>query len=217
MSDFNKLIGSLSKSGFLSGLAGGVAGGALTGALTSKKGRKVGKTALKVGALAAVSGLAWKAWQSYSQNQQSRSGSPDPATSPSKAGFDAVISESPDNPRPMLLVRAMIAAAYADGHLDEGERQRIFSQIPELALTTREKAQLFDELQRPVAVEDLARQVTDTETAVEVYAASLLAIDQSQAAARDHLGALARALELPTNLVTALQREGSQQQLTAAV
>lgn len=38
----------------------------VTSMLISKKGRKVGKSALKVGALAAVGGLAWKAYQQYS-------------------------------------------------------------------------------------------------------------------------------------------------------
>lgn len=68
--DLKKLMGGLSNSGALSGFMGGVAGGGVTSMLTSKKGRKVGKGALKVGALAAVGGLAWKAYQSYSANNQ---------------------------------------------------------------------------------------------------------------------------------------------------
>ncbi len=68
--DFKKVIGGLSKSGALSGFMGGVAGGGLTSMMTGKKGRKTGKSALKVGALAAVGGLAWKAYQQYSNNQK---------------------------------------------------------------------------------------------------------------------------------------------------
>jgi len=64
--DLSKLVNGLSKSGALSGFMGGVAGGGLTSMIATKKGRKVGKKALKVGALAAVGGLAWKAYQNYS-------------------------------------------------------------------------------------------------------------------------------------------------------
>jgi uncharacterized membrane protein YebE (DUF533 family) len=69
--DLKKMMGGLSNSGALSGFMGGVAGGGLTSMIASKKGRKVGKSALKVGALAAVGGLAWKAYQQYSSKNQS--------------------------------------------------------------------------------------------------------------------------------------------------
>lgn len=68
--DLKKMMGGLSKSGALSGFMGGVAGGGLTSMIASKKGRKVGKSALKIGGLAAVGGLAWKAYQSYSAKSQ---------------------------------------------------------------------------------------------------------------------------------------------------
>jgi uncharacterized membrane protein YebE (DUF533 family) len=68
--DLKKMIGGLTSSGALSGFMGGVAGGGLTSIIASKKGRKVGGSVLKVGALAAVGGLAWKAYQNYSANSQ---------------------------------------------------------------------------------------------------------------------------------------------------
>ena len=67
--DLNKVVNALGSSGFLGGFAGGAAGGALTSALMGKKGGKHAKTLLKVGGLAAVGGLAWKAYQSYQQTQ----------------------------------------------------------------------------------------------------------------------------------------------------
>ena len=63
--DLNKMVKGLVGSGVVSGLAGGVAGGALSGAFLSKKGRKHAGTLLKVGGLAAVGGLAWKAYRGY--------------------------------------------------------------------------------------------------------------------------------------------------------
>ena len=57
----NQLIGS--------GVAGGLAGGALSGLLTSKAGRKFAGSALKLGGVAIVGGLAYKAYQNYRQSQ----------------------------------------------------------------------------------------------------------------------------------------------------
>ena len=74
--DLNKVVNALGSSGALGGFAGGVAGGALTGALMSKKGKKHAKTLLTAGGLAAVGGLAWKAYQSYQQGQQAQQPAP---------------------------------------------------------------------------------------------------------------------------------------------
>ena len=59
--NLNNIVQGLSKSGAVSGFAGGLAGRALVGAMSGKKGRKMAKSALKVGALAAVGGLAYNA------------------------------------------------------------------------------------------------------------------------------------------------------------
>ena len=51
-------------------------------------------------------------------------------------------------------MRAMIAAAYADGHIDETERQ-IFAQVETMQLSVQEKAMLFDELRKPMQLSEL--------------------------------------------------------------
>ena len=83
MVDLNNVVQGLSKSGAVSGFAGGLAGTALAGALSGKKGKKMAKSALKVGALAAVGGLAYTAYQRYRQNDQQARG---PAPSAVHAG-----------------------------------------------------------------------------------------------------------------------------------
>lgn len=210
MQDLNRIIDGLGRSGVLSGLAGGVAGGALTGLVTGKRGRKLGKKALKVGALAAVGGLAWTAYQRY------RAGGANPAhgavaprafSNLSQERFDAVVDQQGDSSGPLLLIRAMIAAAYADGHIDAGERQRIFERVAALPLDSDDKAILFDELHNPLDIDGLARLVPDGETAVEVYASSLLAVDASQRQATWYLAQLARKLGIPPSLVDAVHEE----------
>jgi uncharacterized membrane protein YebE (DUF533 family) len=231
MKNLNSMISGLSKSGFLSGLAGGVAGGALTSAVSSKKGRKMGKSALKLGALAAVGGVAWKAYQSYSQKniqqaQMSQQHRHQAATPPiaqsayipsqpqqnltyspaaiSRQQFAHVVEDDNNQSGQMLILRAMIAAANADEHIDENERQRIYQQVDQLDLSVEDKASLFDELRRPLSLQHLVEAVPNSETAVEVYAASLLAIDEQQVASKEYLNRLAASLLIPRELVNAL-------------
>jgi len=238
MKNLNGIISGLSKSGLLSGFAGGVAGGALTSAVTSKKGRKMGKSALKLGALAAVGGVAWKAYQAYS-NKQTQQAQPlhqntpnqqyqpalqaaesrytpsqqrqDPLTySPatlSQKQFDDVVKDESANTGQMLLLRAMIAAANADGHIDGDERERIYQQVEQLELSVEDKAGLFDELRNPMSLDTLVGVVPNSETAVEVYAASLLAIDENQPESVGYLNRLASSLMIPRELVSALHEQ----------
>jgi len=59
----------------------------------------------------------------------------------------------------MILMRAMIAAAHADGHIDDNERQRIFAQVETMELSVQEKAMLFDELRKPLSMAELVAQL----------------------------------------------------------
>lgn len=206
MTDLNKIIGSLASSGAVSGFASGLAGGALGGALTSKKGRKVAGSALKYGAVAAVGGLAYSAYRRYTQSA-SEGGSAQPAWQGiSEERFEKAIADDASS-NGLLLVRAMIAAGYADGHLDDDERNRIFSEVTRMKLSTEDKALLFDELKHPVGITDLVRQTSSPELAAEVYAASVIAIDETSVDGQLYLRSLAVALNLPQELVNSLNEQ----------
>ncbi len=211
--NLNNLVQGLSKSGAVSGFAGGLAGSALVGAVSGKKGRKMAKGALKVGALAAVGGLAYTAYQQYRQNnaggQASGSAAATVAAAPAitQERFDAVVENEQSGG--LLIVRAMIAAAASDGHLDAEEQQRVFAEVENLDLTREEKATLFDELRSPLGLSDIVAQVSEPEVAVEVYAASLIAIDETRSEAQAYLGSLALALELPQDLVQSIHQQAT--------
>ncbi len=213
--NLNNLVQGLSKSGAVSGFAGGLAGSALVGAVSGKKGRKMAKGALKVGALAAVGGLAYSAYQQYRQNNAPAGGQAAGSAATSVAAapaitqerFDAVVENEESGG--LLIVRAMIAAAASDGHLDAEEQQRVFAQVENLDLSREEKAMLFDELRSPLGLGDIVAQVNEPEVAVEVYAASLLAIDESRSEAQAYLGSLALALELPQDLVQSIHQQAT--------
>ena len=207
MTDFNKLIGGLTSSGALSGFAGGLAGGALGGALTSKKGRKIAGSAVKYGAVAAVGGLAYSAYRRYQQNASATGG----ATSQTWTGigeerFTAAIENDGDSGA-LLIVRAMIAAAFADGHLDDDEKNRIFGELERRQLSPAEKASLFDELRNPLTMSQLVAQVGSPEMAAEVYAASLVAIDETSPDGQLYLRTLASALSIPDELSASIYEQ----------
>jgi uncharacterized membrane protein YebE (DUF533 family) len=196
MTDFNQIFEGLKKSGVLGGLAGGVAGGALAGMLGGKGAKKLGKTALKAGALAAIGGIAWKAYEAYT-NRPQPDGQPGPQALP------------PPVTHELLMIRAMIAAAHADGHIDAQEQTRIFDQVDRMGLAADDKAVLFDELRRPLGLLELVELTPDLEAGAEVYAASLLAVDPNQPLSQRYLEELARRLQLPAELVNAVHAEAA--------
>ena len=97
----------------------------------------------------------------------------------------------------------MIAAVYADGHIDE--RQKIFAAVENMQLSMQEKAMLFDELRKPMQLAELVQAVPDTQTSIKVFAAS--AIDLQQSLSEQYLAALANQLCLLKELVNNIHQQ----------
>lgn len=74
MFDAKSLLNNLAGSGAAGGFAGALAGSGLAGLLSNKKGRKMVGSAAKLGGMALVGGLAYKAWQSYQAGNQTAGG-----------------------------------------------------------------------------------------------------------------------------------------------
>ena len=92
-----------------------------------------------------------------------------------RRGWLGAPASTADEDRALLLLRAMIAAAHADGALDEDERRRIME--GEDGGGAPEAAILADELAHPLDVEELCAIVKSPAAATDVYAASLMAIE----------------------------------------
>lgn len=201
MFDAKRLLDQLVGSGVAGGFAGGLAGGALGSMLAGKRGKKLAGNALKLGGLALVGGLAYKAWQSYQQGA-SLSGAGGIEVPPAGSAF---LPDSSDaqatGSLSLLLARAMIAAAKADGQIDMHESQAILNQINSLDIAAEDKAFLFEEYGRPLDIQSLAAAVDSPEHGAEVYAASLLMVDPPSAPEKIYLDSLARALGLEAGLV----------------
>ena len=172
------------------------------------------KSAVKLGGIAALGGLAWKAYKDYEANRQS-AGAPKVVTADSPAALvhqaeGTVFLPAQKRERDTLaltLMRAMIAAAKADGHLDANEQQRIFAKIGELDLDSDDKAFLMDELRAPLDIDAVVRGATSPEVAAEIYTVSRLAIDPDHAAERAYLAMLASRLNMAEDLVARIDAE----------
>jgi hypothetical protein len=80
--------------------------------LGSKRGRKMGKNALKYGAVAGVGALAWKAYQNYQTNTQ-QAATPSPSVEQQGQQLDQ-LARVPQEQRGLQILQAMIMAARAD-------------------------------------------------------------------------------------------------------
>ena len=90
----------------------------------------------------------------------------------------------------------MVAAAAADGHIDEAERARIVKGLTEAGIDPESNRWLESEMASPADVEELAAGVTDPEKAAQVYTAARIAIDPDTIQEREFLHQLAEALDL---------------------
>ena len=197
----------------LSGNLGGIGGGALAGGLAgillgTKQGRKIAGTAATVGGMALIGALAYGAYRNW---QAGRAPAHNDATRPSvpllppprDTPFNPA-SESEQQSLGKSLMRAMIAAAKSDGHVDAAEQANVFAEMDKLDLSAEEKAFVLDELRKPLDVDAVAQGARTPEQAAEIYVASLLAIDVDNPAERGYLAMLAARLKLDEALVAHL-------------
>jgi uncharacterized membrane protein YebE (DUF533 family) len=188
----------------LNTFGGGAAMGGVLGLLLGN--RKVGKMAggaLGYGGAAMLGALALKAYQAYQQGQPVAGA---PATS--AADLAQVPPEQLPHATPALdgtpfeltLMRTLIGAAKADGHIDAKEQQHVFEQVERLQLDPESKACVFDLLNAPTDLRYLDTSVRTDEQRAEVYLAARIATDADHPAERAYLDAVAARLRLPAEL-----------------
>lgn len=183
-----------------------LAAGALVAVLLGTgAGRKVTGSALKLGGLAAVAGLAYKAYQNYQNGNQPGAepaqGQPELLPPPSNNEFDPSRAPQGEAEFSLALVRAMIAAAKADGHIDEEEKQKIGDRLAIAGLGSEAEAFLREELEKPLDLDELVALAQTEAQRVELYTASRLTIEPDSRAERGYLDLLAGRLRLPDALV----------------
>jgi uncharacterized membrane protein YebE (DUF533 family) len=111
----------------------------------------------------------------------------------------------------ILMIRAMIAAAYADGMLDKDEIKNIMDKMESAGLDSEERQFILKELSNPAGIDVIIGQVNTPAMAQQVYAVSLMAIEVDMEKEKEYLNTLAKRLFLTDAIVAGIhERLGRQ-------
>jgi uncharacterized membrane protein YebE (DUF533 family) len=179
--------------------SGAMAGGLLGLLLGGNKMRKLTGSAFGYGGAAVIGALALQAYQNYQRQQAETRGLAPPATLDARA-LPHSQPAADGSPFELTLVRAMVGAAKADGHIDATEQRRLFAEVERLGLEAEAKAYVFDLLTHDVDLDGITAAVRTPEQGAELYLAARLAIDPDEPGERAYLDALATRLRLPPDL-----------------
>jgi len=174
---------------------------ALAGAFLGGK-SGVPKGAIGGGALALLASLAWSSLKGRDQEQGAPSG--DDLARDAPLGLrepQSPAEEQQLQDKATLIVSAMINAAKADGSIDQNEAQRIAGKLGDEGADAEAREFITAEMRKPQDTESLIAKARTPELAVEVYAASLLAIEVDTPAEKDYLRRLADGLGLAPTTV----------------
>ncbi len=179
---------------------GALAGGALALLLGNRKARKVGGKLAVYGGVAAVGMMAYKAYGDWKKQQGGAQASESPRTVDTLPPPDAEAHSQ-------AILRALVAASKADGHIDAREREVIEGEFARIGTDAELRGWLTAELEKPLDPAEVARAATSPEIASEMYLASLLAVDEQNFMERTYLDELARQLSLDADLKSKLEQQ----------
>lgn len=191
-------------------VSGAAAGGLIALLMGNKSARKFASKAAGYGGAAVLGGLAFNAYRNWKDQQQTAVSQACTATA---ADSGRELIDPPELQKPiteLALIKAMIAAAKADGHLDQQEQKRIHDFVEKMALPAETRGTIFDLLQREISIEELLDPAASLEQKSEIYLASCLVIDIDHPQERKHLQRLAGTFQLPPGLPEQLENEARQ-------
>lgn len=174
----------------------GAAAAAVIGILLGTKGgRKLTGTAIKFGSLAAIGGIGFKAYKSWKNKT-----------------LNTPINELDHREaekRSLLLLQAMVAAANADGHIDEKEQDIIKHEILDMHLPEELIDTVEAIIEKPLNAIEVAAQVNSNVAAAnEVYLVTRIFINSKASnIEKQYLTTLIDELKLDPVLVNELDNE----------
>lgn len=163
-------------------------------------GRSVVGSAAKMGGLALIGGLAYKAYQNHQAGKPLLDAQQQPELLPAPAGT-GFEPEAASEATALVFIRAMIAAAAADGSIDAEERGAILGGLREAGFDPEANEWLEHEMANPASVDALVEASTSPELAAQIYTAARIAINPDTPAEKDFLAGLSASLGLDAELV----------------
>lgn len=189
--------GTTAGGGGLGGLLGGLLGGGGSSVGGYSQGRSAGGTNY-----AALASLGMMAFQAYQRWQRSQAAAPQQAV---RTVDQLSGPEAEDHSHAIL--RALIAAAKADGRIDKQEEQLIYAEIKRHTNDPQLQQWLDAEVSQPLDAAQVAQSARDPAMAAEMYLASVMLVDDQQEAERAYLDELASALQLDPTLQLHLEQQ----------
>mgnify|MGYP001260879398 CR=1 FL=1 len=183
---------------------GAIAGG-LLGILLTGGGRRMLGTGLKIGGMAAIGGLAYRAYEDWKSGQAGGAATALPAPDGDFLPADDAAADD----LATRILQAMIAAAKADGHVTPEERAVIDGQLGNLGLGDEATGLIAAELDAPLDVGRIAGLARSEAEATQIYAATLLVVDEQAPAEAGYLAMLAARMNLDKGLVDRLHAEAA--------
>jgi len=179
----------------------GAGGGLLAGLLLSNK--KV----LRIGGTAALGAIAFNAYRNWQANKTQSVGFTPQQQPKQQATLDfGALPPAKQEDHSRVMLSAMVAAAKADGHFDERERQLIHEQTEKIG-DANAVAWVQQEIYKPLDVNEIAALATSPEMAAEIYLASLIVVDEQNASEKTYLNSLAEKLRLDPQLRKEIEQQ----------
>lgn len=199
MDTAKKQTAGLSKAtpGGVGGLLGAGALGALLGAFMSKG-------ALQNVALVGAGAVAWNFYQKWSQGRKGAQ----PAAS--VAVQSTALAPAELDPTARLLLRAMVFAARADGHIDATEQERISQVVAQMLPGQDANALLGRLMNDPIDPGLLASEIQSAEQGEDLFRLSCMIVDIDHFMERSYLDALATVLHITESRKAELEAEANQ-------
>ena len=176
-------------------------GGALLLAmlLGTRGGRKLVGSTAKLGAVAGLGALAYRAWANrHGQDVTDEAGA-------ETAGY--VGDSGIDEPFAEALIRTMVAAAWADGALDQAEHSAIAEALQRSGDDASYRKLLLNEESEADNLAFISNAVRSPNHAAQIYAAAAIVTGDANIAEAGFLGRLADALEIAPSYAAAIQKE----------
>ena len=188
------LLGGLLGGGSSGGL-GGALGGALGGGTQSRSG------GTNYAALASLGMMAFQAYQAWQRSQASAAPQQIPQTANLLAGPEV-------EEHSHAVLRALIAAAKADGEIDAREQQMIKGEISKHTDDPQLQQWFETEVAKQLEAAEVAQAANgDQGMAAEMYLVSVIMVDDQQDAERNYLDELAAALKIDPQLQVHLEQQ----------
>ena len=181
-----------------------VAGGLAALLLGTSTGRSVTAGAVKLGGLAGLGGIAYKAFSNWQQNKPLMEGVPGleqlTAPAPTGSGFHA---DDHSHDTAQLIVGAMVATASADGTIDPAQRATLLAQMHRAGLGSEESTFLDEAIAHPMSPDEIARSIAgNSQLASQVVAAASLVADPANAKEEEFLSSLSTELGMSGDLLS---------------